>query len=99
MVEDVGHEINRAEDQTDAAPAAGNWAAIGGVAAMALCCLGHGLLLAFGGAGFAAAVGGAVGSPAVVIGAVIAAAAAGALIALRLRRRWLVPAASPSPEQ
>lgn len=92
MIDDVEHDIKNGDNRTDTAPAAANWTAIGGVAAMLVCCLGHGLLMAFGAAGFAAAVGGAVGSPVVVIGAVVVFAAAGALIALRLRRRSRRPA-------
>jgi membrane protein implicated in regulation of membrane protease activity len=88
VVDVVARDAQRADEPQGTAPAAGNWAAIGGVAAMLVCCLGHGLLVAFGAAGFAAAVGAAVGNPVVVIGAVAVFAAAGALIAVRLRSRW-----------
>lgn len=83
MVEDM----KRDDEAPRTAPVPGSWAAIGGVAAMVMCCLGHGLLLAFGAAGFTAAAGAAAGSPVVVIGAVVVFAGSGALIADRLRRR------------
>jgi len=87
VVEDVAPDAKPEDQVRRTKPAMGSWAARGGVAAVLVCCLGHGLLLAFGAAGFAATVGGAVGSPVVVIGAVVVFAAAGALLAVRLRRR------------
>lgn len=88
VVDDMERDMAPDAEETKRAPVVGNWAAIGGGAAMLVCCLGHGLLLTLGAAGFAAVAGTALGSPAVVISAVVLFAATGALLAVRLRRRW-----------
>ncbi len=79
--------MERETEADSTGPTPSSWAGAGAVVAMVVCCVGHGLLLAFGLAGVGAGIGALAGSPLVVLGTAVIFAALGAVLARRVRRR------------
>ncbi len=84
---EVDQNVERGPQADSTGPTTGSWGAAGAVVAMVVCCVGHGLLLAFGFAGVGAGIGALAGSPVVVLGTAVIFAVGGAVLARRVRRR------------
>lgn len=79
--------MERGPQADSTGPTTSSWAAGGAVVAMVVCCVGHGLLLAFGFVGVGAGIGALAGGPVVVLGTAVIFAVGGAVLAARVRCR------------